>query len=281
MATRVFYLYRYQILPLTVQPNLLYNLEELIAQKNKYFFDAVLSLKISSKDGEKRRYKYELGKYINDSIVLIASRQKSVKYIREDHTQDDVASFPYGHIIIDNNKDYQIICIQDSTELRARSVAKKIEKILHGILSKNNLTVKISPIYKESDFWTFVESHRGKITTISFDIITPNMSNISSRLSEDLKSAAKKTGTAETNLKFNAGKNGFLHLERENAEIDGLVNYTSKGGGEVQIKAKDTKIGYHSNDAQLNMEFTDLELNGNLQEIIAAIRNKISDGNNW
>lgn len=74
MATRVFYLYRYQILPLTVQPNLLYNLEELIAQKNKYFFDAVLSLKISSKDGEKRRYKYELGKYINDSIVLIASR---------------------------------------------------------------------------------------------------------------------------------------------------------------------------------------------------------------
>ena len=236
---------------------------------------------MSGKDGEKKRYTYELGKYVDDSIILIASRQKSVKYIRADHTQDDVDSFPFGYIIIDNNSEYQTMCIQDSSELRARSVAKKIEKSLHRILSKTNLTVKISPIYKESDFWTFVESHKDNIASLSFDLITPNMSNISSRLSEDLKNTAKNTGTTETNLKFNAAKNGFLLLDRENRELEGLVDYTSKGGGEVRIKVKGSKIGYHSNDAQLNMEFSDLELQGNLTDLIAEIRKRANDGSNW
>ena len=280
MATRVFYIYRYQILPINVQPNLLYDLDSLIAKKNQYFYKAVLSLNRMDNKG-KKRHGYELIKYLSDFVLLIASRQKRVGYIREDHVRDDVESYPFGHIIIDNDDKYQIMCIEDATELRARSIAKKIEKSLHDILSKDNLTVKISPLYKERDFWSFVESHKGKITKISFDLITPNMSNISSRLSEDLKNTAKMTGTTETNLKLNAARNGFLNLERRNTEIDGLVDYASKGGGEIRIAIKDAKIGYHSNDAQINIEIGELELKGNLQELVNTIRIKADDGNNW
>ena len=149
--------------------------------------------------------------------------------------------------------------------MRARSIARRIETSLQNILLKDDLTVKISPLYKECDFGAFVEAHKEKITKISFDLITPNMSNISSRLSEDLKRMAKMTGTAETNLKFNAARNGSLNLERGNTEIDGLVDYASKGGGEIRISAKNVKIAYGSNDAQINAEIEDIELTGSLE----------------
>lgn len=73
------------------------------------------------------------------------------------------------------------------------------------------------------------------------------------------------TGTAETNLKFNAARNGSLNLERGNTEIDGLVDYASKGGGEIRISAKNVKIAYGSNDAQINAEIEDIELTGSLE----------------
>lgn len=37
MATRIFYLYRYQLLPIDVQPTLLYDLKDLISKKINTF----------------------------------------------------------------------------------------------------------------------------------------------------------------------------------------------------------------------------------------------------
>lgn len=278
MATRVFFLYRYQILPVDTQPSLLYNLKDLIAKKNQYFRDAVLSLKISGKDEEKRRYKYEVGRYIGESIMLITSRQKSVKVIREDHTPTDVDSFPFAYIIFDNDKDRQIIAVQESAELHARTIVSKLEKTLQKSLAKNHLMVKITPIYKESNFWIFVEENEGKISSLSFNLITPNMANISSRLSEDLKKTAKTTGTIETNLKFNASKTGSLNLQQDNSELDGLVNYAAQGGGEIGIKLKDSKLAFRSNDFQMTLEIGEGELKGDLSSLVKLMRDTTDDG---
>lgn len=187
MTTRVFSLYRYQILPVDTRPSLLYNLQDLIDRKNQYLMDALLSLKISGKEEDRRCYKYELARRINNFVMMITSRQKNVKVIREDHTPADVDSFPFSYIIFDNEKEYQFIAVQESPELHARTIVKKLEKALQKILLTHYLTVKFSPIYKESDFWVFARENEGKIISLSFTLITPNMSNISSMLSEDLK----------------------------------------------------------------------------------------------
>lgn len=274
MATRVFYLYRYQLLPIDVQPTLLYDLKDLIAQKNKYFHQAVMSLKESWKDTSKKKYWYEIYRHTEKSIMLITSRQKNVKVIREDHTEKDVDSFPFCYVIIDNDKDNQIIAIQESTEFRAKTILKKIEKALQHFLSKKYLIIKFSPIYKEDNFWDFVSKYDEKITSLSFDLITPNMSNISSRLSEDLKKTAKATGTVETNLKFNAASKGALKLSQDNHELDGLVNYAAQGGGGIFVKVKGTKLGFDSNDFQLTLEIDDFQIKDSLESIINLIRNK-------
>ena len=280
MATRIFYLYRYQLLPIDVQPTLLYDLKDLISKKNQYFHQAVMSLKESWKDPAKKRYSYDIYRHTEKSIMLIASRQKNVKLIREDHTERDVDSFPFGYVIIDNDKEHQIIAIQESTELRAKTILKKIEKALQHFLAKRYLIIKISPIYNEDNFWDFVSKHEEKITSLSFDLITPNMSNISSRLSEDLKKTAKATGTVETNLKFNAASKGTLKLSQDNHELDGLVNYAAQGGGGIFVKVKGARLGFDSNDFQLTLEVEDSQIKDTLENIITLMRNKANDGSN-
>ena len=46
MATHTFYLYRYQLLPITKQYDLRYDLDEIIRNKNEYFKNAILQLRV-------------------------------------------------------------------------------------------------------------------------------------------------------------------------------------------------------------------------------------------
>ena len=279
MATRVFSLYRYQILPLDTRPSLLYNLQDLIDRKNQYFMEALLSLKISGKNGNRRRYRYELVCRINNFVMMITSRQKNVKVIREDHTPADVDSFPFSYIIFDNEKEYQFVAVQESPELHARTIVKKLEKSLQEKLKARYLTVKFSPVYKESDFWVFARENEGKIISLSFSLITPNMSNISSMLSEDLKRTAKVTAAIETNLRLKSDSSSSLNLQPDNDELNGLVNYAAEGGGEIRAKVRDSTLSFQSNDYQAVMEIGEMEFEGDLSSLVKLIRREIAQLN--
>lgn len=281
MTTRVFSLYRYQILPVDTRPNLLYDFQDLIDRKNQYFMNALLSLKISGKEEDRRRYKYELVRCINNFVMIITSRQKNVKVIREDHTPADIDSFPFSYIIFDNEKEYQFIAVQESPELHARTIVKKLEKALQKILVKHYLTVKFSPVYKESDFWVFARENEGKIISLSFTLITPNMSNISSMLSDDLKRTAKVTAATETNLKLKSDSSSSLNLQADNKELSGLVNYAAQGGGEIRAKIKNSTLSFQSNDYQAFMEIGELEFNGDLSSLVRLIRREIAQLNRY
>lgn len=54
MATHTFYLYRYQLLPITKQYDLRYDLDEIIRNKNEYFKNAILQLKHELPKSKKR-----------------------------------------------------------------------------------------------------------------------------------------------------------------------------------------------------------------------------------
>lgn len=278
MAIRILSLYRYQILPIDVQPNLLFDLEKLIQKKNFYFQEAVLNLKISGKDENKRRYSYELVRYIESKIMMITSRQKKVKYIREDHTEDKIASFPFVHLIFDNDKDYQILAVENKSDYKPATIVNLLEKTLQNYLKKDNLTVKFSPIYRENDFWLYLEKNKNNISSVTFSIITPNMSNISSRLCDDIKTTAKMTGAAVTDLKLSADKNGSLHIDQGNTMLDGIIDYTSQGGGEISAQSKKSKLSFSSNDFQLTIEVSEEFLKECLPNIIEIIREKAHVG---
>lgn len=189
-------------------------------------------------------------------------------------------SYPFSHVFIYNNKQYQIIAIQDSSDLHSKTIKSCLEVKLEKLLYEKGIIIKILPIYKENNFWDFVSKHEQKIISLSFNIITPNMSNISSTLDEELKQTAKRTGTIETNLKFNADKNRYLKLNREDNTIDGLVKYTSKGGGDINMKIKGFKKGFSSNDYQKYLEIDELNYNGSLQNFKELMKDLEDDGDN-
>lgn len=279
MSSRVFYLYRYQLLPITTQMSFLYDIKSIIANKNKYFHEALFAIKSIETIKTRRKYKYEMEKYIDEYFMFIVSRQKNVKVILEDHTKSDVDSFPFSRIIIDNNDSNQIIAVQDSIEFSQKTIINSFKKYINKILIDNHLIAQIEPVYKESDFWSFIKENKEDITSISFNLITPNMSNISSCLSEDLKKAAKTTGAIETNLKFNSSSSGSLKIQPNNTAIDGLVTYASQGGGEISVKTKGSRLGFCSNDYQKTIEIDELDYKGDLNSLIALIREVTNDGN--
>lgn len=277
MATKLFSLYRYQIILSQKQCNLLYDINELLKRKNVYFEEAVLSLKISENPGAKRKYKYDIIRKGDNKMLLVIAREKSVNFFREDYVKDSIPSFPPVYLIIDNDREHQIIAVENSSEYaNTNTILKELEKNLQRTLSKYNLLVKFSPIYKENSFWDYIEKNKDDISRLHFTLITPNMSNISGRLCGDLKEIAKHTRAATSDYKISADKDATLQIDRGNEAIAGLVDYTAQGGGTVSVRRKGSKICFKSNDYQVDIEIEDLELNEDIKNLIELIREKIN-----
>ena len=86
------------------------------------------------------------------------------------------------------------------------------------------------------------------------------------------------TGTAVTDLKLSADKNGSLHIDQGNTMLDGIIDYTSQGGGEISAQSKKSKLSFSSNDFQLTIEVSEEFLKECLPNIIEIIREKAHVG---
>ena len=66
---------------------------------------------------------------------------------------------------------------------------------------------------------------------------------------------------------FIADKNATLRIDDSDSAIAGLAEYTANGGGSAQIKLRNSKVKYKSNDHQLEIEIGDFEFNGPLSSL--------------
>lgn len=274
MTTRTFYLYRYQLLPITKQYNLCYDLDDIISKKNMYFQDAILQLKNEFPKSKKKAYAYEVKSYIGDYFFIILSRRQNVTYYSHEHNKQHIDSFPPARMFIDNKSTSQIIAIERSS-YSPSTVCNIFEDFINKELKRNNLAIQIAPLYKKSTFWDFIEQNQDNIEQVAFTIITPNMSNISKGLCQDLKDIAKRTKAVNSEYKIIADKNATLHIDNSDPAISGLAEYTSEGGGTVQIKLNNSKVKYKSNDHQLKIEIGEFEFNGPLSSLGDRIRSII------
>lgn len=277
MSSAVFNLYRYQIIPVTNQYSLLYSLDERITQKNEFFWQALIDVcHDSTNDG---RIKNKIKSIIldSDNALLVSSKEKNIKIYNEDSVQEHVQSYPPAYIFIDNRRDYQIAAVQDRPEYSStKSILSSLVDRIRRRLALGGLYVEFSPIYKERSFWGFINEYKDNIKEISFRIITPNMPSISSSLSDDLKNMAKMTNASKTDYKITAAPGTHLDVSQENHGLVGLADYTSRGGGNAQIKIHNTKIMYKSDDYQAKIELNDLELTGNPDTILSILFERIA-----
>ena len=208
---------------------------------------------------------------------MIVDKKIDLNIVLEDHSHDKIPTYPYSNIFIDNNKETQLIAIEYLSYLKPKDVIKNFQTNLNKKLYEKGLCIKISQIYQKKSFWEFVENNHDSISKVSFNIITPNMSSISFNLNEEIKDIAKEIGAHETKLSLKAQVGEVLHLQKDNKTIDGLVDYSSQGGGRITVNLQGVKISYDSNNQQYNVEIDNFT--GSIEDFI-KLKESFYNGNN-
>lgn len=289
-----FELYRYQIIPINRKQLDLFHsseksLEELLEKKNAYFIEAFNNLCSNSSLDEieglrkilfKRVYPKKDLNYSPVYIYLMAT-PKSVTMETDEFTLKEIENYPKIYVIVLNNKDEQIIAIEKRTTAfpKTQNAINKLSNRLNKILEIHNLNVHINPIYDKKYFWDFI---KGKsIRKLEFNLITPNMANISNVLSDDLKNLAKNSNTARTDLRLNAADDSSLIIEPDNQDINDLVHYSSQGGGGIRLQCKEANRFTDLNKGVSMVSCDSITLEGNpdnIRDLILSFIKGNSDG---
>jgi len=264
-----FELFRYQILPIdrTIQGNLLTgisSIDELIERKNKLFSESIISIQ---KNQEHRKKDVVIDKnQINEELfTLRIAINKSIKRETKDFRNEKIDNWPSALVLIWNRPDKQIIAVQKRPTAfsSCESVLKLITKITSKSLKANHLRLHHSSITEKNEFWEIIRKNRKKIRLIEFEFITPNMANISGSLSEDLKNFAKTTNSAKNKLSIESDEDSGLSIEEENKTLQGMIDYSSQGGGEISIRIKGLKKKYKTGKKPKKVTIDEIEIKGN------------------
>ena len=272
-----FELFRYQLLPIDrfLQGNLLTgvsSIDELISRKNEFFSEAINGTKNFS---DKRHETITKKLYEKDDFFLLRiAHNKSIHRETKDFRDEVIDNWPSILVAIWNDPEKQFIAVQRRSTAFSSSevVVKMIINSLSRQLSNHHLRAIHEPLFEKQQFWSLLHQYEGKIKSVEFEIITPNMANISGSLSDDLKDFAKATNSAKNKLKIESDPEAPLHLEESNRTLQGLVNYSSEGGGNISLKIDGVKKTYHTSKTVKEIQLGDMEIQCNAEEVVSVIK---------
>jgi len=205
-----FHIYRYQILPISQQTPLFFysdvtSLEELKKRKNEFFSKSTLAIKKMIYSRAELIHKTIFDQ--DDIIIFKVGVNRTLSRGKPDFTEEEIDNWPNFFIIINNKDNIQKIAIQLNRKAfsSTHTVANILEQTINNILEKYFLKAHFKPIFTKESFWNIVERHPDGITQTCFDMISPNMSNISKSLHLDLHQLNASTNTQETKLDLNSG----------------------------------------------------------------------------
>lgn len=273
-----FELYRYQILPIDRQLSIFneyaQDLDELIAKKNDIFYDEILKI-------EEWKYKNTIIKarkeYDKNNFLLFKfAPKRNTKIEDENFKEADIDTWPSVLMAIWNDKDIQTIAVQNKKDAFAhtRTVVSVLVDNINSRLLEKNLKIHFEAIFKKDAFWSIVSKYDKKISNVRFELITPNMANISKHLSDELKDFAKNTNTARTKFEIEAEKGASLHIDSSNIQVQNMVEYASNGGGNISFRVKGLKKIINTNASISSTSIDELELSTSSPEVVVEILKK-------
>lgn len=271
-----FHLYRFHLLPLKTNIQA-YNeyfdekltSEELKIKKNEIFKEVLLKLNTTTDKNKNPIQIYD--KTDNDECFLYKIANKKTTTITKNFKHTRTEDEPYVFIIINNNKEIQKIAINENSKAFTNpdSVRNIIKKLFQKDLEKYGINIEIEKLFDKKTFWDYASRYKDQISYINFKIIKPNLANISASLSEDLKKFMNKVNSHESNLKIKAPEKGVLeNINQSNPDINGLVDYSSKGGGSVTLKVKGITKSYNTIEKPEIIEFNEMKIEGSPEDVI-------------
>lgn len=256
-----FEVFRYQLVVDKTMPINLFGKyetpEELRAQKNNILKDIITKENFrftSSNSSIKSKLVHQNG----DMYYFKISAKRTAHIYREDFTEDTIDNYPNIIVAINNNPEVQKIAIQTNTSaFKTNEIVRNF--VLESIDNKTkdfNLAFYLDPIYDKQDFWNFVKKYPQQIKQLTFNLISPNLSNISKDLTINLREAYEDTNVHRTKLELEAEKDGVLDIKEGSKFVTGIVNYSANGGGSIYARLKGSRKKYNTaeNPAEFSIE---------------------------
>lgn len=272
----VFRAYRYQLLPLdrNETKDLYHDLsvKEIVTRKNKFFAGALTHLpKVNHKRVE---VNISIEEVQQDFFRIQLAPSRPLTRETADSRQEKVENWPHIEAYILNKPDDQLIIIQERATAFANTdtVANIIFRGTRSALDKIGLSLQIEPLFNESYFWGLVSQYSNRITWVEFEFITPNMANISKALANTLKSLGKETNAVREQLTLRSDPSSSLDLAQSNETIQGLVEYTSKGAGDIKLKIKGIRKRFQTSTSRREVHLSGIEITADADEIVKIIR---------
>lgn len=262
-----FDLFRYQILPKSrsFQPDLfgdITSLEDLLARKNEFFFAALKNVQ----EFQTRRSLIRHKVLFEDATCILYkfAANRSLTRETENFTEEEISNWPSFFVYVWNAPEKQIIAVQERWNAfqQTEIVAQAIVAAVDVVLGRHNLCAHVEAQFLENVFWDLVVDNVGKLRDIRFELITPNLSNISAVLSDELKDFAKKTNTAQTTLDIQADPDSTILVDPDDERLKGLVSYASEGRGNISLKIRGLSKRIHTKKSKRHIDISELEIEG-------------------
>jgi hypothetical protein len=272
-----FSLFRYQLVPIDrfFQADMISgisSIDELIARKNALLDDVLSKIK-DFRDGRHETVTRPLFSKGGFYIYKVATN-RSINRERKDFTAEKLDNWPSVLVAIWNEPEKQLIAVQRRTTAfqHGDTVVRLIASAIETGLATYGLRLFYEPLFESRVFWEIVKKHTGKVQALEFEFITPNMANISGTLPEELKAFAKNTNSVRNKLSIESDPESALHVEQNDAVMDGLVQYSSEGGGNVAVKIAGAKKKIHTSKTSKEIEISEMHLQGSAENIAAVLR---------
>lgn len=254
-----FDVYRYQLLvDKAVQLKIdspYQSIEEVRAAKN-----SILELLLNNKNfhfsSNKSEVESKLVYQKDDRFYFKVAVKREKRISNKDFTESIVEDYPNILIAFNNAPDVQKIAIQSYTQAfkETDTVSRILRETIDKQLRKDSLSFYLEPIFDKKEFWGMVNRYDKKIKQLSFEMVSPNMANISRNLQINLKELYEDTNSHKTTVELNSDGDSNLEINPQSKLINSLVDYTSEGGGNISMRVDGIRRKLHT--AQSKAEFS-------------------------
>jgi len=273
---QLFELYRYQLLPSSQHQQDLFNQHltaDQIRERKNDFFDQVLD-RLPPFRHRGLEIKHKVIVQEAGWFILKVGAHKSVDRDTEEFRKERIESWPNVTVLIHNAPDTQVIAISRNQRAFASTgtVAKLIERAFTPPLRSFGLTIQIKEQFEKNNFWSIVRLHEGRVTRVRFEMIAPNMANITRTLKIDLRQLNRDSNCQKANLELEALPGAALEISEQNELIDGCVDYASQGGGDIAIKVRGFKKEVRTSTTVKSVEIDELTLQAPSNDLLGVMK---------
>lgn len=265
---RRFFIYRYQLLARIdpEKPQFVYmtpersymNVDDLKSDKNRIFWNMLKDIKFKWPYAE---ISHEIVFSDEETCLIRMGVNRPTVLRTEDFKSVFTNDWPWIYIFVDNNPNNQFLVVEiereawDSPDITINMLSRNI----NDYLSNYYLVTEIEPIIEKNAFWEFVDKHKGQIKMVEFDMISPNMSNISEKSEWPLREIRDQYNATRQKVRLENTAGSSIAVKKDKLIVS-MADYSLSGGGKTRFKLKGIR-GYKSlSDDKISIEFDDIEV---------------------